>query len=297
VAFAFACVGETVDVATAATTTLRAGAITLTLTHGPLDRATLPAPPLGGRVPGFLLASLVVHLAIWFVAMQTAPPAPPVVERVPPRLVHIAAVARIPAAVLEAPPILPPPLKAAPAPPPRPARPRPAPGKRTTGVQLASRFEVDAAAISRHFEAATVTSSSGESGPRPPGFGEGRGFDPAYGSEPSGPYQIATYRVRQCARTDPRCQLDGPTTVKFVRTYMLDRMAEIYDCHAHHGGDSTVVIAFTIRGDGSVTRASGDGEAATCIARIVETITFRAQWPRDDSDAYDTRVRWPITFR
>lgn len=45
----------------------------------------------------------------------------------------------------------------------------------------------------------------------------------------------------------------------------------------------------------------GPGESGECAAAIASTILYRAQWPRSEApgfDArYDTRVRWPISFK
>ena len=286
-------------------TELRAGAVTFHITRTKLPAPSLPRPAFDWRPPIVLFVSLVAHLAVWLAAMRFEP-----FERLPiekPRRY----------ARLKTPPPDPPPP-----PPPQHIEPKQpvmrskqhaqsAPAARrasalpehadTTGV-MASAAELAVADALKSFDdtrviervSALTGDVYNEHTANEQGFGGGRRFDPSqregFESVETGPYATMPFNVKLCPKRT--CKIPGPVPALYVRTHLLGQMDAIYDCYAMHASEpGTIVLEFTITGDGLVREASGSGlgETGACAARAAEAIIFRAF-------GRETRVRYPIRF-
>jgi hypothetical protein len=299
-----------------ATTELSTGAITIAITRTKLAAAPVPPPRIQLRTPLFLAASLLVHVALWLVAVTLEP-----FEQLPRHKPRPYRVAHIPDQVEKR---VPEPPK--PKPEPKPVvQPEKAP--RVARARMASRERDErepgqpaAAQSAEHDMGASVAAAvaratqvdiekyakdmTPENTHNPDdietnGFGGHLRMGPGETIK-TGAYATSIYNIQQCRKHDPQCSLKGPTTAPYVRTFMLAKMDDIYACYTEHApGPGTIVLEFTIKGDGAVenARGSGLGETGDCAARIVSEMLFRAQWPRDESGKYDTRVRWPIAFK
>ncbi|HEY5948076.1 MAG TPA: hypothetical protein VIV40_21415 [Kofleriaceae bacterium] len=285
-------------------TELRSGELTLTLTRAKLRRAALARPRIDHRAPAFLLLSLVAHIAVWLVAMITAP-----FEQLPrtkprPRLVHI------PNA----------PMPPDPKPPVR--KQESATGAQPARVARVARTSRAAASEATHVDVGTVTRSlmkqldeidvAGKLAELRPedtynedeansrGFGGGRRFDPSqregFGSIESGPYEMMPFDVKLCP--EKSCTVEGPIPALFIRTHLHSHMTEIYDCYMRYAsGPGTIVLEFTITPDGAVrdARGSGLGETGACAARVAGEIYFKALG-LDFDPPTETHVRYPLRF-
>jgi hypothetical protein len=285
-----------------ATTELRAGAITLHLTRMKLTRSAVPRRRFDLRTPAFVLASLITHLALWLAAERLAP-----FERIDsehPRL-RLARLASPPAPV-------PPPPVADTQPPPRAhakaASVQPARNDRAAVVAReirADRLRAEEAvrAVAKSFDDTQVVARVGEltaedayveDDANAHGFGGGRRFDPSqregWGTIETGAYATMIYDVKLCPKQS--CDVVGPIPALYVRTHLHAHMDAIYDCYATHAsGPGTIVLEFTITGDGAVrdARGSGLGETGACAARVVGEIFFKAL-------ERETRVKYPVKF-
>jgi hypothetical protein len=279
------------------TTELRIGAVTLQLTRMKLTTATLPRRRPELRTPAFLFVSLIAHLAIWLTAESAAPFERVTAERPRPRLV------KIPDA---APPKRPVPEKPASSIAAQPARrDRVRRSRSEPGIDVVTVHSTVAAAM-RSFDNTRVVEQLGELTPEnqydedaanAQGFGGGRGrFDPTqregWGTVESGAYSTMIYDVKLCPKRS--CEVVGPIPALYVRTHLHAHMDAIYDCYrTHASGPGTIVLSFTITGDGAVrdARGSGLGETGECAARVVGEIFFKAL-------EQETRVvRYPLLFK
>ena len=287
-----------------ATTELCIGAVTVELTRMELRATVVPRRRPDWRTPAFVLASLIAHLALWLTAERVAPFERMVAERPRPRLV------RIPDAKLP-PPVedkqLPEPAApAAAAHPPSPARRERARRSRSgPGVDLVTVNSTVAAAM-KSFDDTRVVEQLGElsaenqydeDAANAQGFGGGRGrFDPTqregWGTVESGAYATMIYDVKLCPKKS--CEVVGPIPALYVRTHLHAHMDAIYDCYlTHASGPGTIVLSFTITGDGAVrdARGTGLGETGACAARVAGEIFFKAL-------ERETRVvRYPVLFK
>ncbi|HEX5062723.1 MAG TPA: hypothetical protein VFV99_25295 [Kofleriaceae bacterium] len=289
-------------------TEIRVGALSIHITRTKLARAPLARPRIQWRTPAFLAASLVVHIAIWFVALLHAP-----IEKLPaqkprPRLVHV-----------EVAPPEPPPKPApheatenerkkasvaAVQPSRRPRVPREERDERITTTEAA------VAAMARSFDAIDLAGKMADLRPEDTyredeanargfgGGGTGRRFDPGPAeSIASGPYATMIFDVKLCP--NKACTVEGPVPALFVRTHLLAHMDEIYACYMEHASEpGTIVLSFTITPDGAVrdARGTGLGETGPCAARVVGEIFFKALG-NDYVPPRSTYVRrYPVRF-
>lgn len=216
-------------IARGATTILRAGSISLELTRTQLATRTVPSPPIERRVPAWLTASLVAHLAVWLVAIATAPLERVTPRRELPRLVRIAPAPLPPEpqpqVVESKPEPEPQPVASTRSPPPAAERaPQAADALRALG-QASKTLVVDARHLKKSFEGVDHLVDPETAGRG--NFGNGRDFE-VPPTVASGDYVTSTVPVKQCAKHDSRCKLTGPTTSRFVRAGLLSRMPEIY---------------------------------------------------------------------
>jgi hypothetical protein len=291
-------------------TELRTGALSIFIARTQLAPASLERRRLQWRTPVFVLASLLVHLAIWLVAVTTAP-----FERLPgkqrPRLRHAYVAAREPPAV-------------PPSPQPRVAAhlrkhalaPAEQPARRAsvepTARSLGSSAAETTAKLARQFDQIDVVGKLSDLRPEDTyveddanarGFGGGRGrFDPTqregWGTVATGRYATMIYDVKLCPSKS--CKVDGPIPALYVRTHLHHHMDAIYDCYVQHAeGPGTIVLAFTITPDGAVrdARGSGLGETGACAARVAGEIFFKALGNDFDPPRSTRVVRYPIRFQ
>lgn len=309
------------------TTVLRSGALAIEITRARLPGHAVPRRRVELRTPLFIVASLLVHVAIWMIAVTLEP-----FEQLPRHKPRPYRLVRIPDAV-EKPVPTPPPPKPEVRPPEQPEQaarvargrisrreqigvppdrarmselvgaPIAAPAERAeshdmgaaVAAAVARATQVD---VAKYADSITPENNYNPDDLESSGFGGHLRLGPGETIK-SGAYATLNHDVKQCAKSDPQCRLTGPTKSPYVRSFLLAHMDEIYDCYAEHASEpGTIVLEFTIKGDGSVqnARGSGLGETGECAARIVAEIQFRAQWPRSDSAEYDTHVRWPIRF-
>jgi len=286
-------------------TELRVGALSIHVTRTKLPRAPLARPRVERRTPAFLAASLVAHLAVWFVALAFAP-----FERLPAprqrmRLAHVAA---------PQPPVEPKPMpaeKPAPAAAAQPGRssrvPRPAPesveaAEARTGLSAAEATR----RVADQFDKIDVVGKLAELEPEDTyneddanarGFGGGPGRLDLGGTIPSGGFVTMNFDVKLCPKKS--CTVTGPIPALYVRTHLLAHIDEIYACYSELApGPGSIVLEFTITPDGGVrdARGSGLGETGPCAARVVSEIYFKALG-NDYSPPRSTRVKWPVRFQ
>ena len=299
-----------------ATTEVSTGAITIAITRTKLPAAPVPRPRIQLSTPLFITASLLVHVAIWLTAVTLEP-----FEQLPRHKPRPYRVAHIPDQVEKR---VPEPPKPKPEPKPavqpekvaRVARSRATPRERegvppdqarpselvgepigaSVAAAVARATQVD---IEKYAKDMVPENTHNPDDIEASGFGGHLRMGPGETIK-SGAYATTMYNIKQCGKHDPQCSLKGPTTALYVRTFMLAKMDDIYACYREHApGPGTILLEFTIKGDGAVenARGSGLGETGECAARIVSEMLFRAQWPRDESGKYDTHVRWPIAFK
>ena len=288
-------------------TELRFGDVTLHIKRTKLSRAPLARRRFERRTLVFIAASLIAHLALWFIALAYAP-----FERLP-RQRSVLRIARLPDAPPPPPepkPIKPPPKTAASkhgsaavVQPERPARvvgelERPYKSAAEATAALAASFDkIDVAGALADLRPED-TYREDEANAR--GFGGSRRFDPnereGFESVKSGAYATMIYDIKQCP--NKACTVTGPIPSLFVRTHLLAHMDGIYACYVQHASEpGTIVLSFTITPDGAVRDASGSGlgETGPCAARVVGEIFFKALG-NDFHPPRSTKVRWPVRF-
>lgn len=307
---------------------LRAGALELRVTRTRLPPRTLPPPRVELRTPAFVLASLIVHLAIWLAAERFAAferLAPP---RLPLRLAHIAV--RLDEPPQPRPEPTPPTPKSTPKPTPK-AKPEPRARALAASTVRDARDARDARAGRRERGARHGRAKHAEATLDPsqaiahlldqmpdlespeyadafdaehfhdPGsddtgsFGAGNALVPnereGWGTIASGPYTLLPIGVKLCPAG--ACTVRGPIPPLYVRTHLLAHIDAIYECYTTLApGPGTIVLELTIGADGVVhdARGSGLGETGACAARIASSILFRAL-------GAETRVRYPVQFK
>jgi hypothetical protein len=284
-------------------TVLRAGALAIRVSRTKLPRASLARPRFDLRVPLFVLASLIAHLAVWLAAVRFAPLERVAIER-PRRFTRL----------IEA-PVPPPPPVPSPVIAPKPAvqqvhERRVAVDRKRAELERvrivsANRGRVvdTVASVAKSFDdirleerlgELTAENTYDEDAANAQGFGGGRRFDPSqregFGTVETGPYATMPYDVKLCPKKS--CDVVGPIPALYVRTHLHAHMDAIYDCYtAHADGPGTIVLEFTITADGAVrdARGSGLGETGSCAARVAGEIFFKAL-------GSETRVRYPLRF-
>lgn len=286
------------------TTELRVGALSLHVTRTTLAPVALPRPRVQLRTPLFVLASLLVHLVVRFTAERFAP-----LERLSFKpAVRLARLVESPPPVPEREPA---PREQASAKTAQPAR--EASVARSAQIAsaryaepvagMASSAAATSARLARSFDDTRVEERVGEltaedlyneDDANGQGFGGGRRFDPSqregYGTVETGAYATLAYDVRLCPKKS--CQVVGPIPALYVRTHLHAHMDAIYDCYRMHASEpGTIILEFTITGDGAVrdARGSGLGETGACAARVAGEIFFKAL-------ERETRVRYPVQF-
>jgi hypothetical protein len=288
-------------------TELRFGALTIHLTRTKLSRAPLARPRFERRTSVFLAASLVVHLALWLLALASAPYEKLPRQRAVLRLAHMTSA---PEPTVKPKPVKPPERiagKHASAAAMQPARPR----RVATDDEPHFHTAAEAtAALAASFDKIDVVGKLADLRPEDTynedeanarGFGGSKRFDPnereGFESVKSGNYSTMIYDVKLCPNKS--CTVVGPVPALFVRTHLLAHMDEIYDCYVQHATEpGTIVLSFTITPDGSVHDASGSGlgETGPCAARVAGEIYFKALG-NDFHPPRSTRVaKYPVRF-
>jgi hypothetical protein len=130
------------------------------------------------------------------------------------------------------------------------------------------------------------------------GFGGSPRFPPGETIK-TGAYKVMTYDVKLCPKKS--CTITGPVPGTFIRAQLHEHMDAIYDCYAEHASEpGTIILEFSIAGDGSVhdAKGSGLGETGACAARVLPEIYFKAIGDNDVPEGKPrvTRVRYPIRF-
>lgn len=289
-------------------TELSFGALTICVGRTKLDIGPVARPRVDWRPPVFVLGSLLVHLAIWFIAMTLSP-----LERLAAPRAPQLRLARVES-------------------PPRPPEPKPTPRKQasasiaqpqhTSRVPRAERARgrvarstggyeptmqgvgMAASAIAASFDRIHLPEKMAALDPGDaynpeaddsPRFGGGNALDPnnreGWGTIKSGGYEIIPAGVTLCP--DKSCTVQGPVPALFVRTHLHHHMDAIYDCYVRYAeGPGTIVLEFTITADGAVrdARGSGLGETGECAARVASEIFFKAF-------GRETHVRYPLRFK
>jgi hypothetical protein len=285
-----------------ATIELRFAYASVELTRRELELVAVPRPRPRWRVAAFVGASLLVHLAVWACAV-TLEPFERIVEVTRPRLrfVHVPA---------HEPPPEPPPTPvvekkvehspaAAPASPPR---------KRAHIERATARNPAEAAAtfaamvgnthVVEQVSALRPEDTYNEDDANARGFGGSPRFPPGETIK-TGDYKVMAYDVKLCPKKS--CTITGPVPGTFIRAQLHEHMDAIYDCYIAHASEAgTIVLSFSIAGDGTVhdARGSGLGETGACAARVLPEIYFKAIGDNDVPEGKPkvTHVRYPIRF-
>jgi hypothetical protein len=289
---------------------LQLGLATVALARRTLNAPAIERPHLELRTPAFVTGALAVHLSIWLCAAVLAPFERVAPEPARPRLRHVH-VENVP----EKPPVPPP------KPPPEQTRaalvqPQPpvAHGqrpRRTPGAESANPLSGSPAEQAARFAASVgrTLDTIGELRPEDTyneddenakGFGGSPRFPPGETIKTAPGYKLMLYDVRLCPRGS--CSVSGPVPAEFIRYALHDHMDAIYDCYvAHADGPGTIVLEFTIAGDGSFRDAKGTGLGQTgdCAARVLPEISVKAIGDNDvlDGGPRITTVRYPLEFR
>ncbi len=291
----------------ASSTELQFAGVTLVVTRCKLPRERVRRPRIQRRAAAFTIGSLLVHLAMWFVAV-TLEPFEALAREARPRMRYVQIdTSRDPE----------------PAPKPEPANaeqrtqdtaPRaPAPARRTqreasqtTVVDTFAGAASDVAAMVANTKVlervgalkaednftADDTYTSGFGGSRRMGSGEtiktGEGYSLMLRND-----------VKLCPKRS--CTVRGPVPASFVRAQLHEIMGEIYGCYEKHAdATGTITLEFTINGDGSVShaRGSGLGETGSCVAALLPAIYFKAIGDNDVAAGKQrhTTVRYPLQF-
>jgi hypothetical protein len=283
---------------------LQIGALTLWV-----GRTKLAVTPVARRRPewrvwAFLAASLIAHLAVWLIAVTTAPLERLVDKPRPMILVHNAvAPERVepkPARKRES---------AAAAQPANGDRvPRPRAKRRTSATEemghdagyWAARVmkSIDDAHVVEQVGALTAENQYDEDAENAKGFGGSPRMGPPESIKTNG-YEgiMIPFNVKLCPNKS--CTVKGPIPALFIRTHLHAHMDAIYDCYLEHaGGPGTIVLEFSITADGAVRDAhgSGLGETGACAAGVLGEIYFKALG-NDYDPPRETHVRYPVLFK
>jgi hypothetical protein len=289
-----------------ATIELRFAYASIELTKRELDLARLARPRPPWRVAAFVAASLLVHIAVWLCAV-TLEPFERLIERTNerPRMryVHVADHDPPPEPPPKpvAKPVEPQPVPSASAPvspPPRRAR-----AERltvTNQAEAAAKFAamVDKTHVVERVSALRPEDTYNEDDANAKGFGGSPRFPPGE-TIATGDYKVMAYDVKLCPKKS--CTITGPVPGSFIRAQLHEHMDAIYRCYLEHASEAgTIVLEFSIAGDGSVHNASGSGlgETGACAARVLPEIYFKAIGDNDVPEGKPkvTRVRYPIRF-
>jgi hypothetical protein len=290
---------------------LQLARLTLTLTPISLDVPAVARPRFDARLLRFALASLLVHVSIWLWAAVTAP-FERIVEQPRPRLrhVHVEDVSEPP---------VPPKPAVEQAREPTAERPKLAAPRakrkvtRTTETDVATAMPASMAAaaamlaksaadthVVERVSALRPEDTYNEDDANAKGFGGSPRFPPGETIKTGPGYKLMLYDVRLCPKKS--CTVTGPVPASFVRAQLHEHMDAIYDCYVQHAdGPGTIVLEFTIMGDGSVRDAKGRGlgETGACAARVLPEIYFKAIGDNDVPEGKTrlTKVRYPLEFR
>jgi hypothetical protein len=287
-----------------ATIELRFAYASVELTKRELDVTPVPRPRLRWGVIAFVVASLILHLGIW-AAATTLEPFERLVDVQQPRLRYVHVADR------EPPPEPPPmpvvekreePHAAAAAAPPAAPRKRRAIERISVAnpAEAASRFAAMVAKtnVVERVSALRPEDTYNEDDANAKGFGGSPRFPPGETIK-TGDYKVMTYDVKLCPKKS--CTLSGPVPGTFVRAQLHEHMDEIYDCYVAHASEpGTIILEFSIAGDGTVhgAKGSGLGETGACAARVLPQIYFKAIGDNDVPEGKPrvTHVRYPIRF-
>lgn len=283
--------------------------VTIQLTRCEAPSTHVARPHASLRMPAFALGSLVAHLSVWLAAMCVEP-LERLVDSHRPRLrfVHVVHDREEPPPVAQPSPARQKPAAATPMPvraaAPRKRRaevsaPRSAVANASrTAAQIAS--IVDDTRVVERVSALRPEDTYNEDDANAKGFGGSPRFPPGETIKTGEGYELMLYDVKLCPAKS--CTLTGPVPESFVRAQLHEHMAAIYDCYVRHAsGPGTIVLEFSIAGDGSVrgARGSGLGETGACAARVLPDVYFKAIGDNDVPDGQPevTRVRYPLAFR
>lgn len=292
-------------------TELQLARATVTLTPIAVDVPRLPRPRLDARLLVFATVSLLVHLSIWLWAVVTEP-FEQIIDTPRPRLRHVH--------VEDAPEPPPPPKPAVEQPrepvtePPKIAASRVRPRtKRIADADVSTAIPASAAQAAAMLAKSSADThvvervgalrpedTYNEDDANAKGFGGSPRFPPGETIKTGAGYKLMLYDVRLCPSKS--CTVSGPVPASFIRAALHDHMDAIYDCYVQHAdGPGTIVLDFTIAGDGSVRDAKGRGlgETGACAARVLPEIYFKAIGDNDVPEGKPrlTRVRYPLEFR
>lgn len=286
-----------------ATTELRFAYASIELTRREMELTHLARPRPRWRVAAFIAASLLVHLGIWLCAVSLEPFERLAPDRSRPRMryAHIADHKPPPEP-------LPKPAKQIDEPPTQPAASSPAPRRArqvertlvTNQAEAAAKFAaiVSKTNVVERVSALRPEDTYNEDDANAKGFGGSPRFPPGE-TIATGDYKVMAYDVKLCPKKS--CMITGPVPGSFIRAQLHEHMDAIYACYLEHAQDAgTIVLEFSIAGDGSVhnARGSGLGETGACAARVLPEIYFKAIGDNDVPEGKPkvTRVRYPIRF-
>lgn len=286
-----------------ATIELRFAHASVELTRRELDVTRLARPRPPWRVAAFVAASLLVHLGLWLCAI-TLEPFERLVEQPRPRLRYAHVADHMP------PPDPPPKPVAKPAvqPPAASAASSPEPPRRARHERPLVKNQAQAAAsfaamvgkthVVERVSALRPEDTYNEDDENAKGFGGSPRFPPGE-IIATGDYEVMAYDVKLCPKKS--CTITGPVPGSFIRAQLHEHMDEIYRCYRAHAPEAgTIILEFSIAGDGTVhgARGSGLGETGACAARVLPGIYFKAIGDNDVPEGKPkvTRVRYPIRF-
>jgi len=287
-----------------ATIELRFVYASVELTRRELDLTRLARPRPRWRVAAFIAASLLVHLGIWLCAVSLEPFERLDTDRSRPRMRYAHVADRVPP---PEPPVAKP-AKPIDEPPPERASASPAPRRArqveramvTNQAQAAAKFAAMVAKtnVVERVSALRPEDTYNEDDANAKGFGGSPRFPPGE-IIATGDYKVMAYDVNLCPKKS--CTITGPVPGSFIRAQLHEHMDAIYACYLEHAPQAgTIVLEFSIAGDGSVrgARGSGLGETGACAARVLPEIYFKAIGDNDVPEGKPkvTRVRYPIRF-
>ena len=292
------------------TTVIHLGSVSVSLTRRKLAVAPLAHRRIDWRAPAFVLGSLALHVFIYLLAV-TLEPFERITEKQLPRMryAHVADMTPPPPAVEpKRDPKQPEPTAASAASVrPRVERAEPEDAMRSMGRSTAKAV----AAVAKSFDDTKVyervsalkeEDNFTEDDTYTSGFGGRLRFPPGetvktreYGEI----FAYLSFDVKLCPAKS--CTFDGPVPPAAVRSLVQTVVPALYDCYAQHAErPGTIVLSFTIAGDGSVkrSRGSGLGETGACAARVVEGLYFKAIGDNDVAEGKqkETYVRYPVKF-
>jgi hypothetical protein len=283
--------------------TVQVGLVTITTRRTTLDVPRVPRPRRELRPCIYLAASLIVQLAIWFVAVSLAPLQK--VVRPVHRIAHIAHIADV-----HEPPPPPPP----PAPPPaKPAKPA------ATGAMHAVRPAHLAKTIGEIHIAEKLAASEGPVDPNAAvdeqGFGGGGHRFNVDDVAPEKTYAVTKWALPTYFHVkgelapipsitlcdDDSCSVEGPRDMHAILAQLIAHEAEIAMCYREHTGDleGQIRIRFEISPQGKVTGEYGKpdgpvGYGTGTVGRCVAKIAARLRWGQAPDQA---RVFIGMAFR